>query len=101
MEKTIADFAKTFEPTSSTKNIADLKEVSVNMVLVERTGTDKSGVAYKYNVIIVDGIDYRIPGVVIGSLKAILEKKPNLKTFSVVRQGKDKENTKYTVIPGD
>jgi hypothetical protein len=52
-------------------------------------------------VIVVDGIDYRVPGSVIGNLKAILEKKPSLRKFSVSRQGKDKDNTKYTVIPLD
>jgi hypothetical protein len=98
--QTLGEFAKTYEQ-QTTKNISDLKEVDTGLPLEDRAGTDKDGKAYKYKVIVVDGIDYRIPSSVIGNLKAILEKKPTLKKFSVSRQGKDKDNTKYTVIPLD
>lgn len=96
----IGEFAKTYE-TQTTKNIADLKEVDVSLPLESRDGTDSSGKEFKYKVIVKDGIDYRIPSSVIGNLKAILEKKPNMKKFSVIRQGKTKDDTKYTVIPLD
>lgn len=99
--QTLSEFAKTFEQSSQTKNISDLKEVSTDLVLLDREGHDKDGKEFKYKVIVVDKIEYRVPTSVIGSLKAILEKKPNLKKFAVSRQGKDKENTKYTVIPLD
>ena len=100
MNQTLSEFAKTFTP-ATTKNISDLKEVDVNLVLEDREGTDKKGNDFKYKVIIVDGEDYRVPSSVIGNLKAILEKKPNMKKFSVARQGKTKDDTKYTVIPLD
>ena len=99
--QTLGEFAKTFEQNPATRNISDLKEVDTNMSLEDRSGHDKDGKEFKYKVVVVDGVDYRIPGTVIGSLKAILEKKPTLKKFAVSRQGKDKETTKYTVIPLD
>jgi hypothetical protein len=97
---TLSEFAKTYTP-ATTKNISDLKEVSTELVLEDREGTDKKGNDFKYKVIVVDGEDYRVPSSVIGNLKAILEKKPSMKKFSVARQGKTKDDTKYTVIPLD
>ena len=97
---TLSEFAKTYTPTT-TKNISVLNEVDVTLVLEDREGTDKSGNNFKYKVIIVDGEEYRVPSSVIGNLKVILEKKPNMKKFSVARQGTTKDDTKYTVIPLD
>jgi hypothetical protein len=97
---TLGDFAKTFE-SQTTKNIADLKEVSVDLQLEDREGSDSKGIAFKYKVIVIDGIEYRVPNSVIGNLKAILSKKPTLKKFSVAKQGTTKDDTKYTVIPLD
>ena len=94
----LGESAKTFE-SQATKNIADLKEVDVALPLEDREGIDKKGQKFKYKVIVVNGEDYRGPGSVLGSLKAILEKKQDLKKFSVSRVGKSKEDTKYTVIP--
>jgi len=97
---TLSEFAQTYTP-ASTKNIADLEEVEVNLVLEDREGTDKNGNTFKYKVIVVKGEDYRVPSSVIGNLKAILAKKPTLKKFSVAKQGTTKDDTKYTVIPLD
>jgi hypothetical protein len=83
-----------------TKNIADLKEVSVELDLQDREGKDNNGEVFKYKVIVVEGEDYRVPGSVIGNLKGILEKKPDLKKFSVSKQGEGM-NTRYTLIPLD
>ncbi len=82
----------------TTKNIADLKEVSVDLELEDRTGKAESGDEFKYKIIKVDGQEYRVPGSVLGSLKAILEKKPTLKKFAVTKQGSGM-NTRYQVIP--
>jgi len=97
---TLSEFAKSYEP-QTTKNIADLKEVDVNLPLEDREGTDSKGITFKYKVIVVNGEDYRVPSSVIGNLKVILVKKPTLKKFSVARQGTKKDDTKYTVIPMD
>ena len=48
----------------------------------------------------LDGEDYRVPGKVLGDLKAILEKKPTLKKFAVSKKGTGIQ-TSYTVIPLD
>lgn len=93
----IKESAMAFVP-QQTKNIADLDKVSVELELEDREGTDKQGEIFKYKVIVVDGEEYRVPGKVIGDLKAILEKKPNLKTFSVSKKGSGL-NTQYTLIP--
>lgn len=82
----------------TTKNIAELKEVDVQLELENRQGTDKEGETFKYKVIIVDEEEYRVPGSVLGNLKAILEKKPDLEKFAVSKQGTGM-NTTYTVIP--
>jgi hypothetical protein len=97
---TLSEFAGTYS-SEATKNISDLKEVSTSLNLEDREGKDKDGNTFKYKVVVVDGIDYRVPSSVIGNLKAILEKKPSMTKFSVARQGKTKDDTKYTVIPLD
>ena len=81
-----------------TKNIADLKSVPVDLELEDRVGKDREGNEFKYKVIVVDNEDYRVAGSVLGNLKAILEKKPDLKKFAVTKQGTGL-NTRYTVIP--
>ena len=95
----LKEFAEQYE-APRTKNIADLKEVSTSLQLEDRNGTDQEGKEFKFKVVVVDKEDYRVPGSVIGNLKAILEKKPTLKTFSVAKTGTGM-NTKYQVIPLD
>ena len=96
---TLSEFAKDYIPEATVKNISELEEIDTNLTLEDREGIDKSGNTFKFKVIVVKGVEYRVPSSVIGSLKAILKKKPNLKKFSVAREGKTKEDTKYTVIP--
>jgi len=98
-QKTLKDEAKEYVP-QQTKNIADLPEVSTSLPVEERTGVDKNNVEYKYKVVVVDGEDYRVPGKVLGDLKAILEKKANLAKFAVTKKGTGLQ-TQYTVIPLD
>lgn len=95
----LSDFAKTYEPPK-TKNIADLKEVDVSLQLADRIGKDDSGEEFKYKVVIVNGEEYRVPSSVISALKSVLEKKPDLKKFSVSKSGTGM-NSRYTVIPLD
>jgi len=82
----------------TTKNIADLEIVQTDLELQDRTGKDSADEEFKYKVIVIDSEEYRVPNSVLGNLKAILEQKPNLKTFKVTKQGTGM-NTKYTVIP--
>lgn len=95
----IKDEAKAYEPRQ-TKNIAELDKVDVNLNLFEGKGTDADGKDFFYKYIEVEGQEYRVPGKVLGDLKAIMAKKPDLKYFSVTKKGQGL-NTQYTVIPMD
>jgi len=95
----IIQSAKDYVP-KTTKNIADLPNVSVDLELKKEVGSDSEGKEYSYNYIEQNGEKYRVPDKVLGDLKTILEKKPNMKTFSVMKKGQGL-NTQYTVIPGD
>jgi hypothetical protein len=52
----------------------------------------------KYKYAEIDGKQYRVAGSIIGGVKALLEKMPNLEFVSVIKQGSGM-NTKYQVIP--
>ena len=98
------EFAKGFEPTSKTKNIADLKEVSTDIELIddEFEITDKitkQVKTVKQKVIVVEGEQYRVPSSVIGQLKVVLEDNPNCKKFKVKKTGTTMDDTRYQVIP--
>jgi len=98
------DFAKDFEPATKTKNIADLKEVSTEIDLIddEFEVTDKLTKLVKkvkQKVIVVDGEKYRVPSSVIAQLKVILEDNPNCKKFKVKKSGTTMDDTRYQVIP--
>lgn len=94
---TVKDAAQVYESPQS-KNIADLEKVSVDMELLDGRGKDNTGEEYKYKFIEVDGERYRIPGSVLGGLKAIMKKIPHLKYFSVLKDGEGM-STRYQVIP--
>ena len=93
----LGEKAKAYE-SKQTKNIADLPKVSVDLELEERTGKDKDGNNFDYNVIIIEDEEYRVPDSVLKSLKAILEENADLKTFKVKKTGQGL-STEYTVIP--
>lgn len=96
--KTIREEAKGYE-SPVTKNIAELDLVEVDLPMEDREGTNKeTNEKFKYKVIVINGEDYRVPWVVIRDLQAILERKPDLRTFSVSKKGEGMQ-TRYTVIP--
>lgn len=94
---TLKESAQAYEPPK-TLNIADLEKVSTDLDLKDGSGKDKDGEEFKYKYIVVKDQEYRVPGTVLGSLKAILEKMPNLKHFSVLKSGEGRA-TRYQVIP--
>lgn len=94
---TLKDEAKNYE-SKQTKNIADLPEVSTDFELHNREGTDNEGKVFKYKVVLVNNEEYRVPWKVLGDLKAILEKKPDLEKVAVTKKGTGLQ-TQYTVIP--
>jgi len=83
---------------SKTKNISELSTVSVDLDIQDGEGMDSDGNQFKYKYIEVEGEQYRVPGIVLGQVKDILEENPNLKTFKVKRTGEGLK-TRYTVIP--
>jgi len=98
------DFAKDFEPASKTKNIADLKEVSTDIDLIddEFETTDKETKQVKIvkqKVIVLNKEKFRVPNSVIAQLKVILEDNPTLKKFKVKKSGTTMDDTRYQVIP--
>jgi len=98
------EFAKDYEPIATTKNIADLPEVSIDMELEDDSFefTDKASGQLKtvtQKVIKVGDETYRVPVSVIGQLKILLEDNPNLKKFKVKKSGSGKDDTRYQCIP--
>ena len=98
----ISEFAKDYESSVKTKNIAELQSVSTDLELMDdefeftKNGETKT---IKQKVIVVDGEQYRCPITVIQQLKVILEDNPSLKKFKVKKSGSTKDDTKYVVIP--
>lgn len=98
------EFAKDFEPASKTKNIADLKEVSTEVDLIddEFEMTDKitkQVKKVKQKIIVINNEQYRVPNSVIAQLKVVLEDNPNCKKFKVKKSGTTIDDTRYMVIP--
>jgi len=94
---TVKDAAQAYEPPQS-KNIADLEKVSVELDLKEDTARDNEGKDFTYKYIEIENIKYRVPGSVLGGLKAILGKMPQLEYFTVLKTGTGMA-TKYQVLP--
>jgi len=98
----LSDAAKEYEPSSKTKNIADLEKVSTDLELVDDSFEFTKGDETKtvnQKVIIVDDEKYRVPITVIQQLKVLLEDNPDLKFFKVRKSGTTKDDTRYQVIP--
>ena len=94
---TLKEEAMAYEPPQ-TLNIADLESFPVDIEVFDGEGKDKEGQAFKYKFAKIDGKEYRIAGSILGGIKAILQKMPNTKNVSVIKQGQGM-NTRYQVIP--
>ena len=97
MGETLKEAAQAYEPPQ-TLNIADLDKIPIDLALKDGEGKDKDGEVFKYKYAELEGKQYRVAGSVLGGIKAILGKMPNLKYVSVIKQGQGM-NTKYTVMP--
>ena len=97
------EFAQSYEPLTTTKNIADLPEVSVDMDLEDDsfkftdkiTGKEKT---VTQKVITVKDEKYRVPNSVLKQLKVLLEDNSDIKAVKVKKTGEGLKTT-YTVIP--
>ena len=96
---TLREFAQVYEPRQM-KNIADLKVVSVTSEIHTEIRKDKDNAEYTVSFITINGDEYRVVMSVIEQLKAILESKPELKTFKVNKTGTGMA-TKYQAIALD
>lgn len=94
---TLKETAKAYQP-QQTKNIAELDEVPLDIVLYNGEGTDDNGKIFTYKYAELNGEKYRVAGSVIGQLKTQLEANPNLTKCKVKKDGSGL-NTRYTVIP--
>ena len=95
----IIEEANNYQPKETMGNIAELQRVPINIELKKETRKNNEGEDYEVMFIEVDGRQYRVPGVVLGCLKAINKEVPNMNFFKVIKTGSGKENTKYQVIP--
>lgn len=95
----IKDSAMDYNPPQ-TKNIAELDKVPVNLEMEDREGLDNDGKTFKYKVVVLSGEDYRIPNIVLGNLKVLLQENPKMTHFKVKREGEGLK-TRYFVFPVD
>ena len=88
MEKqnTIKDEAEAYEQPS-TRNISELAFVLVTEPILTYNSPETAEKPFSYKYITRDGEKYRVPGVVIGQLKDILESNPLLQKFKVKKSG--------------
>jgi len=81
-----------------TANVADLDWFDVDSEVFDGEGTDKEGKTFRYKYIKVDEAEYRVPGVVLGSIRALNERIPNTKRITVIKSGEGL-STRYNVMP--
>ena len=72
--QTMKEAAENYE-AKKTANIADLEKFDVSEPIEEREGKDNEGKVFKYNVLVRDEVDYRVPNTVLETVKGILEAK--------------------------
>ena len=94
---TLKEEAQAYEPPQ-TLNIADLEKIPIGLELKDGEGKDKDGQVFKYKYALVDAKQYRVAGSILGGIKAILQKMPDLEFVTVIKQGQGM-NTRYQVIP--
>jgi len=82
----------------STLNVSEIEKIPIDVEVFQGTGTDKEGEDFTYHYIVIEEKKYRIPGSVIGGIKAIMKKMPQVKYVSVIKEGSGM-NTRYQVIP--
>ncbi len=91
--------AENYEP-KKTANIADLEQFDISEPIEEREG-ETDGKTFRYNVLIRDGKEYRVPNTVLETLQGILaantKHDKKVTTFSVEKTGEGM-STKYQVV---
>jgi len=93
----LRESAKAYE-SMKTLTISELDSVNLDSPIENREGQDKEGKNFKYKVVLVKGVEYRVPASVLKDIKTIMTAKPKLKTVKVIKEGEGM-GTSYTVIP--
>ena len=93
----LKETSQAYEPPK-TLNIAELDKIPIDIEVFDGSGKDNEGKEFKYKFAKIDGKEYRIAGTILGGIKALLEKMPNIKNVTVLRQGMGMA-TRYQVIP--
>jgi len=94
---TLKEEAQAYEPPQ-TMNIAALDKIPVELELQTGEGKDKEGQVFKYKYVEIEGKQYRVPGTVLGGIKAVLKKMPHIKYVTVDKDGEGM-GTRYHVMP--
>lgn len=95
MQKTLKQEAEDFKP-KVTLNITDLDRVDLSFPMENREGTDTKGEKFEYKVMVVNGQEYRVAGVVLGEIRKMLALKPDMKFVKVTKTGSG-AGTRYSV----
>lgn len=97
--KSIKEEAQGFIPKQTKmKNISELPQVSVDLEIKEGKGIDEHDKEFSFKFVEINGERYRMPNIVLGLIKDILEENPNMQTFKVKKTGEGLK-TRYTLIP--
>ena len=94
---TLKETAMAYEPPK-TLNIAELEKIPVDADITQESHKDDKGKEFTYFVATIEGKKYRVPSSCLAGIKGILQKLPNTKFVSVLKQGTGM-NTTYQVIP--
>ena len=94
---TMREEAQAYEPPQ-TMNISALDKIPVDLELIDGEGKDKDGNVFKYKYVEIDNKQYRVPGSVLGGIKAVLKKMPHVKYVTVDKEGEGM-STRYHVMP--
>lgn len=92
----IKDMSMAYKPMT-TENICVLEKVPVDIDVKENTYTKEDGTDFQVLETEIEGQKYRIPKSVLPQLKVFLEKKPDMKFFTVSKSGSGM-NTQYHVM---
>lgn len=93
----IKDKSEGYTPPT-TLNVSELKRISVDVEIFEKTGQKKDGEVFSYNAIEINKQEYRVPISVLKQLKEQLKENPKMKYFKVNKSGSGFDTT-YIVIP--
>ena len=93
--KTLKENAQEYTP-KRTLNVTDLDKVDLSTPLEDRKGTNAEGKDYDYQVMVIEGKEYRVPATVLEEIKKILKIKPDAKFIKATSTGSGL-NTEYSV----